>query len=107
MPARSDLDPHGSVEDEEELISRIAGPGQYKPSGSIDDPGDAGDVSELLLGAPVEDWNGLESRLVVANCGSGQDRLQSMLAVVRDRAIHHAADQFHVALLPVRSPLPR
>src|SRR5262252_5049368 len=30
-----------------------------------------------------------------------------MLAVVRNRAIHHAADQFHVALLPVRSPLPR
>src|SRR6266566_7457657 len=91
------VDSRGPVNDEEELVAGLASTGYDSVSRDVEDPGDLGETPELSLAATLKERDFLEplNLVVLLSPEARGDGSQATLRIVRNRAVHDPADEFH------------
>ena len=102
------IDSRGPVNDEEELVAWLASTGYDSVSRDVENPGDLGETPELSLAATFKERDSLEplNLVVLPSCTSGGDGFQATFSIVRNRPVHHPADQFHSGPPVSVAPMP-
>ena len=91
------LDGRGTVEDEEELLARLPHARQHRARGHLDHARDRGHGLQLLLRTVGEEVHLLQvpDLLVLRKAAGLRAMAQQIAQVPAERAVEHAADEFH------------